>query len=253
MFRRIVAFAAVACLAAAPAIHAQGKGAEKKEDKEERGIKHRVDALEDTVQTLQAALEGVDLSGVAALQAAVDALQAAVAALQTGLDDTQQSVVDLQATVGDLQEAVDNIGGAGPKVIWSGGCTSTGSAVPVGQYARYCADAADPFSNASPSHLLVNADGTFTVQTAGLYRINFWGVTDGVTGSVKVEVNGSQLQHGLHTGFFPATRDQFADVTWQFAVGDTFAVYVYNASGAAYMPWAAADAQSRLQVAYLGE
>ena len=163
----------------------------------------------------------VDLAAFA-LQAAVDALQAAVAALQTGLDDTQQSVVDLQATVGDLQEAVDNIGGAGPKVIWSGGCTSTGSAVPVGQYARYCADAADPFSNASPSHLLVNADGTFTVQTARLYRINFWGVTDGVTGSVKVEVNGSQLQHGLHTGFFPATRDQFADVTWQFAVGDTF-------------------------------
>lgn len=181
MIRRIVAFAAVACLAAAPALNAQGKGDEKKE---EHGTKHRLDVLEATVEALQDALEGVNLSGLAALQAAVDALQ--------------QTVVDLQTALGDLQNQVDNISGAGPKVVWSGGCTTpAASAVGV----KYCASGSDVLSDTA-SHLDVNPLGTFKVLKAGLYRVSFWTLGDGSVGSTRLDVNGATLQNANKGPFF---------------------------------------------------
>lgn len=232
MVRRIVALAAVACLAAAPSLSAQGNG-------QANGVAHRVSALENTVKALQAALEGVDPTGLAALQAAVDALQ--------------QTVVDLQTALGDLQNQVDNISGAGPKVIWSGGCTIPAAST-VG--VKYCTNGSDLLSDAT-AHLTVAPGGTFTVLKPGLYRISFWTLTDGTAGLVRIDVNGSTLQKTSNGPFiFASPLEQSLDVTWRLGVNDTFDVWTASNAGNAYRAWAAgvgAAPESRLQVEYLGE
>lgn len=204
-----------------------------------------------------------------ALEARLDAAMAAVDGRLAGLEgqagEFSNTLGEISGVVSDLTNRVVALEGAGgggdaSPVIWSGGCSTPGSGG-VGTFARYCTNRTD-FEN-SASHLNVDPSGVVTVLTPGIYRLAYWGVNVGATGSVRVLVNGLVISSGVNTAGQAGAgtqRDQYADVTWPMNAGDLFEIQVLvGASGTnAYLAWAAPTAPggvaagSRLQVSYVG-
>jgi hypothetical protein len=214
---------------------------------------------------------------ISSIQAIIDQVLEQIAALPdvTGLEqqlaDLQTELATLQASLetatGDIASLISRVaaleaagGGDASPVIWSGGCSTPGSGG-IGTYVRYCTDVAE-FEN-SASHLNVDPSGVVTVLTPGVYRLAYWGVNVGATGSVRVLVNGLVMSSGVNTAGQAGAgtqRDQYADVTWPMNAGDVFEIQVLVGSSGtnAYLRWAAPTppggiaAGSRLQVSYVG-
>jgi hypothetical protein len=204
---RIFAFA-VACIMVAPQADAQGN----------RGNSSGVPGSISNIQAIIAqVLEQIAaLPDVTGLEQQLTDLQTELAALQTSLATATGDIATLIGRVAALEAAGG--GGASP-VIWSGGCSTPGSGG-IGTYARYCTDVTE-FEN-SASHLDVDPSGVVTVLTPGVYRLAYWGVNVGATGSVRVLVNGLIIsvgsQHRRHGRGRDAARSirrrDVADERW---------------------------------------
>ncbi len=134
-------------------------------------------------------------------------------------------------------------------VIFSGGCTSHGTA---SAWNRYCLDGLD-FNNAT-EYFTVAADGTVAFLKAGYYRINFWCISSVATWAhIRFDRNGITFHYG-HEHANNIWSDNFADVVWRFNAGDTFSAWVYNSGGTsyAYHSWSASGGHSRLQLSFAG-
>ncbi|MBN2225821.1 MAG: hypothetical protein JW763_00505 [candidate division Zixibacteria bacterium] len=133
-------------------------------------------------------------------------------------------------------------------IMWSGGCSSHGQ---VTGFTRYCTDVED--FNTADGYLTVMENGTFTVETAGFYRINAWSLNlSSMSASVSVRKNGANI----HESSFNTQDDWItlsADVTWYFDVGDVLDVWYYSNSGDYnYYSYDGSCCYSRLQVTYVG-
>ncbi|NIP41715.1 MAG: hypothetical protein GWO41_12635 [candidate division Zixibacteria bacterium] len=133
-------------------------------------------------------------------------------------------------------------------IMWSGGCSSHGQLVGL---LTYCTDVED-FNTAS-GYLNVTPGGTFTVETAGYYRINAWTANlSALAAHATVIKNGSPIYENSYN-----TQGDWvtlmADVTWYFESGDTFRVDYYSNSGDYnYYSYDGSCCYSRLQVTYVG-
>ena len=133
-------------------------------------------------------------------------------------------------------------------IMWSGGCSSHGQSAGLNPY---CTDVED--FNTATGYLAVTTGGTFTVETAGYYRINAWTINLSTTSAhATVYKNGSPIyENGQNTQGEWQTIS--ADITWYFGVGDTFRVDYYSNSGDyAYYSYDGNCCYSRLQVTYVG-
>lgn len=137
----------------------------------------------------------------------------------------------------------------GKHIMWSGGCTNSGSA---GGWNPYCTDGLD-FSTID-GYLDVNPNGTFTVLKPGFYNVNYFGIQGQASGWYysQVVVNGTYRHHGHNRGY-GNHQDLFIDFTWKYNEGDQFYVQILNGGEYAFHSWNAQGAHSRLQVTFLGE
>ena len=93
-------------------------------------------------------------------------------------------------------------------IMWSGGCASHGQ---TPGFTTYCTDVVD--FNTTGGYLSVTDAGTFTVETAGFYRINAWTLNlSSTSASVGVYRNGtsiheSSIQHTKRLGNALRRRD----------------------------------------------
>jgi len=133
-------------------------------------------------------------------------------------------------------------------IMWSGGCSSHGQSPGL---VTYCTDVED--FNTAEGYLTVTSGGTFTVETAGYYRINAWTANLSTTAAhVTIFKNGSPIHENSYN-----TQDDWvtvtADVTWYFGEGDTFFVAYYSNSGDYnYYSYDGSCCYSRLQVTFVG-
>jgi len=242
---RVRMFACVlACLMVAPAAYAQRNSGNS------NGVPGSVNALAAQLEAIADRLAAIEteLETLAGLGSGVDSLGDALSELAGDVSALTTRVADLEAA-----------GGASSPVLWSGGCTTGGSGAP-GTYARYCTDHTE-FSNAD-AHVNVPASGVVEVLTAGVYRITYWGVSLGQTGSVRMLVNGQVISSGLNTSTVVTTqRDQSVNVLWPLEAGDAFEIQVLVGSTGsnAYLKWGPPTAPgvglpagSRLQIEYVG-
>lgn len=215
----------------------------------------RIDALSGRVDGLASRMDALDsrlASDLAALDAQIDAanarIDAEVASLNTTLGTVSGDLSNLTSRVVTLEGASG--GGAASPIIWSGGCPTAAGAT-SGSYVKYCAGGVD--YNTAASHLDASADGSFTALAGGIYRVNFWSINRGATGSVQVRVNGVAISAGLNTATSSVVhRDQMTDVTWPLAAGDVVEVWVFDGGTIAYGAWASSSAQSRVQIEFVG-
>ena len=134
--------------------------------------------------------------------------------------------------------------------MWSGYCSSHNR---ENGWQKFCTNG-ENWNNLSDK-ISVNTDGTFTVNEAGYYRVNFFTIS--CTSSyvhVRLMVNGSYKYHGYEHSHSQWT-DNFMDQTWPFNEGDTFYVDIHNNGGGcdyAYHSANANGAHNRLQVEYKG-
>ena len=141
-------------------------------------------------------------------------------------------------------------GAAAPStpIMWSGGCSHHGQAAGNN---RYCADVED--FNTAEGYLTVASSGTFTVETAGYYRVNAWSANlSDVSAYVRVLKNGSPIHEtsqNTQGGWVTLT----ADITWYFDEGDTIYVEYYSNNGDyAFYSYDGNCCYSRLQITYVG-
>jgi len=133
-------------------------------------------------------------------------------------------------------------------IMWSGGCSSHGQSSGM---VTYCTDVED--FNTATGYLTVTSGGTFTVETAGYYRINAWAANMGTTSAhVTILKNGAAIHETVQN-----TQGEWVtltgDVTWYFDAGDTFRVDYYSNSGDYnYYSYDGNCCYSRLQVTYVG-
>ena len=133
-------------------------------------------------------------------------------------------------------------------IMWSGGCSSHGQQVGL---LTYCADVVD--FNTAEGYLSVTSGGTFTVETAGFYRINAWSANlSSLAAHITILKNESPIMENSYN-----TQNDWttltADVTWYFMAGDTFKVQYYSNSGDYnYYSYNGDCCYSRLQVTYVG-
>lgn len=133
-------------------------------------------------------------------------------------------------------------------IMWSGGCSTHGQTHGI---LTYCTDVED--FNTATGYLTVTSGGTFTVLTAGYYRINAWAANESTTSAhVTIYKNGSKIfENSQNTQSEWVTLS--ADVTWFFGEGDTFHVGYYSNSGDYnYYSYDGICCYSRLQVSYVG-
>lgn len=244
---KVLAFA-VACMMVAPPADAQGNRGNSK------GVPGSIASIQAIIDQVLAEIAA--LPDVTGLEQQLADLQTELAALQTSLATATGDIANLISRVAALEAAGG--GAAASPVIWSGGCTTAGSGTP-GSYTRYCADHVE-FENAA-GHLSVTPAGVFSVLTPGVYRLTYWGVSVGTTGSVRALVNGMVISSGLNTSTSSLTqRDQSVDLVYPLNTGDTVEVQVLvGVTGTnAYLPWAppvapgGIAAGSRLQIEYVG-
>jgi len=128
-------------------------------------------------------------------------------------------------------------------LVYSGYCSSHGTG---GGWNRYCTNQEE--FNTIGGALAPSSNGTFRVNTSGLYRINAFAISHG--GSyphIRLIVNGSYQHYGHEYGNGSWT-DNFLDVTYQLNAGDTFYIDYYRRGSYAYH---AGSSYSRVQVTQL--
>ena len=133
--------------------------------------------------------------------------------------------------------------------IWSGYCNTTSSA---GGWNNYCTNVTE-FNTIQGDKITINNNGTFTINTAGFYRFNFFAISHGASWAyVQFLVNGNSKYYGHEYGEGNNWTDSFVDQTWQFNAGDTLYIRVHNPGTHAYHSGNANGAHSRLQLQYMG-